>query len=95
MAHIIKKRSGKRQVFKKDKLIKSIEKSAKDAKLSTKAMEELIENIAHPVAEWVRSKKEVHATNLRRSILGRLERRKKSVSNSWKKYDKSKKNNLF
>lgn len=95
MAHVIKKRSGKKQAFRKAKVVKAIEKSAKDARLSQKAMEELIEHVAHPVAEWVKTKKEVHATNLRRSILGRLGRRKKSVAKAWKAYDKSRKNQLF
>ncbi len=90
MATVIK-RDGKRQAFSPMKVKNSILKAAKDARISPMRANELVSNIVQPVSNLVRAKNIIKATDIRRSILGRLDRQLKAVSNSWRKHEKKSK----
>ena len=59
--------------------------------MSPKKVKELVKEVTDPVISLAKTKRVVKTTNLRRSILGRLDRRAKSVSNAWRRFDKRKK----
>jgi len=90
VSHVLKK-SGKKQAFSAAKLRKSIEKSAKDAKLKATQTKKLIKEVVDPLVKILKKKKVVRASALRKAMLGRIERRAKAVANAWKKFDKKKK----
>lgn len=83
------KRDGKRQSFNASKLRKSIEKAAKEAGMSAGKRKELIKEISEPVIKLYKNRS-VKAVALRRSILGRLDRKAKSVSKAWRRHDRKK-----
>ena len=87
---VLKKGNKRKQRFMPIKIRRSIEKAAKDAKVPAKKIEQLVLDVAEPVIALARKKNVVKTTDLRRSILGRLDRRIKKVSKSWKKFDQKK-----
>ena len=89
MVHVIKKR-GRKQAFSSAKIRNAVLKSAKDAKLSPAKVKQLVKDVADPVISLAKGKRRVKAADLRRSLLGRLDRRAKSVSNAWRRFDKKK-----
>ena len=90
MGKVVKKGGKKGQAFSPAKVRKSIQKSAKDAKLSKAKTDALLKEVADPVISQYK-KKRVKSSDLRRSILGRLDRKSKKVASAWKKYDRKKK----
>jgi len=87
MAFVIKKNK-KRQTFTPAKIRRSIERAAREAKVSPKKIKKLMAEVADPLIKLVKRKRTVRASYLRKSILGRLDRRLKKVSNAWKKFDR-------
>ena len=89
MVKVLKKRK-KKQTFSPAKLKRSIEKAAREAKSSQAKIKKLIEEVANPVIALTKKKRVIKTTDIRRLLLGRLERRARSVSNAWRKYEKKK-----
>jgi transcriptional repressor NrdR len=85
------KRGGKQQSFMPVKIRKSVERAAKDARLAPKRIKELVEEVAEPVIALARQKRVIKAVQLRKSLLGRLERRVKSAARAWRVYERKKK----
>lgn len=85
------KKSGKKQKFSKAKLMKSIQDAAKEAGLSPAKRKVLAKEVVDSFVEAAKKKKVMKAVEIRRSVLGRLDRRAKSVSKAWRRYDKKKK----
>ena len=48
----------------------------------------LVSEVAEPVILLSKKKRLVKATDLRRSILGRLDRRSKATANAWRRFDR-------
>ena len=90
MGTVVKK-GGKKQAFSAAKIRRSVEKAAKDVKMAPAKVKELVKNVADPVIALYKKKRTVKVSALRRSILGRLDRRAKKVSAAWRRYDKKKK----
>jgi len=90
MGKVVKK-GGKKQSFLPRKIRISVERAAKEAKLAPKKVREVLEEVAEPVIALYKKKKLVKATELRRSLLGRLDRKAKKVSAAWRRYDRKKK----
>jgi len=89
MTTVIKK-GGKRQAFSSAKIRKGVMLAAKEAKLSSSKVKVLIKEVAEPVIALAKKKRVVRASSLRKSILGRLDRRAKVVSRAWRNFDKKK-----
>lgn len=85
------KRDGKKQAFNSTKIRDSIRLSAKEAGLSSARIKMLMEEVAEPFIDWVKKKRVIKAIDIRRALLGRLERKSKSVVKSWKRFEKDKK----
>ena len=85
------KRSGRRQMFSPAKIRGSISGAARGARVAPMRTRELVRDIAQPVSNLVRRKKVMKVTEIRKSILGRLDRQLKAVSDAWRRYEKNKK----
>jgi len=84
MVQIIK-RGGKRQKFMPEKIKTSIKKAAVKARISPAKTRELVNDVGNSVIDLIKKRKLVKTVDIRRSILGRLNRRMKSVASAWKK----------
>ena len=87
MATIIKK-SGKKEKFIPAKVKKSVEKASKEAKITPVKIREISKEITDSISNLVKRKKIMRASELRKAVLGRLERRAKKAAAAWRKYDK-------
>ncbi|MCK4647658.1 hypothetical protein KAT24_01880 [Candidatus Pacearchaeota archaeon] len=90
MTQVIK-RGGRRQKFIPAKIKNSIKNAAKAARISPAKTRELVNEVGGAVIEFAQKKKLVKTIDLRKSILGRINRRIKSVASAWKKSEKRKK----
>ena len=84
---IVIKRDGKKQKFNAGKIERGIQKAAHDAGVSASRAKELIHDVADSVVNKYKDKK-TKASYLRRIILRRLDRKSRSVSSAWRRFDK-------
>tara|TARA_Y100000310_G_scaffold13087_1_gene13411 strand:+ start:1329 stop:1601 length:273 start_codon:yes stop_codon:yes gene_type:complete len=84
----ILKRSGRKQNFSLAKLQKAIDRAAKDAKMPVAKRKELCKEIAEGIKGSLRRKRSISAVDLRRRVLGRLDRRSIATSKAWRKFDR-------
>ena len=82
------KRSGRRQAFSATKIRRSVQRAAREARISTARTRELMRDVSDVVVKRYKGRKTVKTTDLRRAILGRLDRRVKYVSAVWRRYDR-------
>ncbi len=90
MGQVIK-RSGKKQAFSAAKIRKSIGGTAKKAGFSPAKTRELVQDVGDGVIKLYKGKKLVRTSAIRKSILGRVDRRVKSVGRAWRVGEKKKK----
>jgi len=90
MGQVIK-RGGKRQQFMPVKVRRSIKKAAEEARVPPAKVRELVKEVGEAVIDFYKKKRVVKSADLRRSILGRLERRVKRAAAAWRRYEKKKK----
>lgn len=91
MTTVIKKGGERRQAFSPAKIKNAINAAAKEAGLSSAKREELIKEVANPAIEFFKKKRLVKTTEIRRSILRRLEIRSKATASAWKRFKKKRK----
>ncbi len=89
MANVIKK-GGKRQAFNATKIKRAVERALKEAKVPAAKARELMHDVADAVIAMYKNKA-VRTSALRKSILRRLDRRAKSVSAVWRRFERRKK----
>jgi transcriptional regulator NrdR family protein len=89
MGQVIK-RGGGRQKFMPEKIRKSIRKAATAGRISQAKTRDLVNDVGNSVIDLFQKKKLVKTIDLRKSILGRINRRVKSVGSAWKKSEKKK-----
>lgn len=90
MTHVIKRGGKGKQAFSPSKIRNSIKGAAKEAGFSPTKIEGLVKDVGNEVIDFFGKKRVVKSVDIRRSILGRLERRTKSVASAWKKFEKRK-----
>jgi transcriptional regulator NrdR family protein len=90
MTQVIKRGGKKRESFNPSKIKGAIKRSAKEAGFSASRVEEVVKNVGNGVIDFFGKKKVVKAVDIRKSILGRLERTAKKAAQSWKKFEKRK-----
>ena len=84
---VVIKRDGRKQNFSPAKVKKAVTLACKDAGLSASRTKELIISVADPVIEMYKNKR-VRSVDLRRSVLRRLDRKARSASSAWRRYEK-------
>jgi len=87
MVEVIK-RSGKRQRFSKARVQRAVEISAKEARVAPAKRRAMANEIADSVAQSLKGKRSVRAADLRRRVLGRLERRSRAAAKAWRRHDR-------
>jgi transcriptional regulator NrdR family protein len=90
MTHVIKRGGKRKQPFNPAKIKGAIKGAAKEAGFSPTKVEELVKEVGNEVIAFFGKKKVVKAVDIRRSIIGRLERKSKKVASEWKKFEKRK-----
>jgi transcriptional regulator NrdR family protein len=90
MTQVIKRGGKKREAFNPSKVKGAIKKAAKDAGFSASKVEDVVKEVGNGVIGFFGKKKVVKAIDIRKSILGRLERNAKKAAQSWKKFEKRK-----
>ena len=88
---IVIKKGGKRQAFAGSKVRSAVVKAAKDVRLSPAKIKKLVKEVAEPVIAFYKKKRLVKSTDIRRALLGRLDRKAKAVSASWRRHQNRKK----
>ncbi len=87
MVNVIK-RGGKKQGFSPAKIRHSVEYAAKDAGLKAGNIKKLVAEVAEPVIAWAKTKRMVRVSAIRKAVLGRLDRKAKSVAHAWRRFKK-------
>ena len=90
MTQVIKKGGKKKQAFSPSKIKSAIQRSAKEAGFSPSKTEALVKEVGNGVIDFFGKKRVVKSTDIRRSILRRLERRAKAVVSKWKSFERKK-----
>ncbi len=86
---IVFKKDGKKEVFNSDKIVKSIERAVKDAKL---APARFLKEVAKPTIEYFKKKEIVKTADIRKFILEKFAKTSKSAVKTWKMHEKEKNN---
>jgi transcriptional regulator NrdR family protein len=90
MTQVIKRGGKRRQAFSPSKIKGAIRNAAKDAGLSSLKVQSVVSEVGDGVVSFFGKKKIVKSTDIRRSILRRLERRAKAVASKWKSFERKK-----
>ncbi len=90
MTTVIKRGGQRRQAFSPSKIKNAIKGAAKEAGFSPAKIEETVKEVGNAVIGIFGKKKLVKTVDIRRSILGRLERRSKAMASAWKRFERKK-----
>ena len=91
--HMVKvvKKGGKKEAFVPKKIRTSVQMAAKEAGMAPRQIGDLIEDVAEPVIKLYSKRRVVKTADLRRSLLGRLDRKAKKVSAAWRRHERKRK----
>ena len=89
MGQVIK-RGGRKQAFSAAKIRKSIQKTARRSKLSPAKTKQIVKEVGDAVIKAYKGKRLIKSTAIRRSILGRLQRKSRAAASVWRNYKKKK-----
>lgn len=89
MGQVIK-RGGRKQAFNAAKIKKSIHGAAKKAGFSPAKQRALVKEVGDAVIDLYKKKRVVPTSVIRKSVLGRIDRRVKSVGRAWRVVEKKK-----
>ena len=87
MTNVIKRR-GNIEAFSPDKIKRSIQKAALDAKYSLKDKEELIDEVSEHVIEKYKGESEVKTEVIREDILREMMVSSPEICEAWRKFDR-------
>ncbi len=87
MVKVIKRR-GRIVAFSAAKIKRGVYNSAKDAKLPVSVRKKLVRKVAMPVIRFVRKRKLIRTSAIRKSILSKLGRQSKAAAQAWRKYER-------
>jgi transcriptional regulator NrdR family protein len=90
MTHVIKRGGKRKQPFSPSKIKSAIKGAAKEAGFSPKKVEDTIKEVGNEVIDFFGKKRVVKSIDIRKSILGRLQRRSKAAATAWRRFEKRK-----
>ena len=90
MTTVIKRGGQRKQAFSPSKIKNAIRGTAKEIGFSPKKIEDTVREVGNEVIDFFSKKRVVKAVDIRKSILGRLERRSKAMASAWKKFERKK-----
>lgn len=80
------KSDGRKEVFEAKKVIRSITRAAKDAKLSPEEINSVVNEVSNKVIQYAESKDKVLSSDIRNRILADLDLNDPLVSAEWRKF---------
>ncbi len=89
MTEVIK-RDGRREAFSADKLRRSIEAAAKEARLPAARVGEVVDSVASVAMAMAQKETEIRTSVIRQTVLGELDRMEPAVSEAWRNFDRAK-----
>ena len=87
MVNVIK-RNGRRQKFSKAKLASSIEKAARESGMNAIRARDICDRMSADIAKRIRDRDEIRSSDLRRRVLGRLDRSAKRIAACWRRHER-------
>jgi transcriptional regulator NrdR family protein len=84
---MVVKRDRSKEMFDEEKLRRSIESAAREAKLPEKKVKHLVDEVSEPVIGSMRSAKLVRTAAIREDILNKLDATEPDVSRAWRDFD--------
>ncbi len=90
MTTVIKRGGQRKQSFSPSKIKSSIKGAVKEAGFSSKKVEETVKDVGNEVIGFFGKKRVVKSVDIRKSILGRLQRRSKAAASAWKRFERKK-----
>jgi transcriptional regulator NrdR family protein len=90
MTQVIKRGGKKKQAFSPSKIKDAIKGAAREAGFSPSKTQALVEEVGNGVIDFFKKKKVVKSIDIRRSILGRLDRISKKAVSKWKSFERKK-----
>ncbi|RJQ28355.1 hypothetical protein C4571_03835 [Candidatus Parcubacteria bacterium] len=88
MAKIIQKRGGRKEAFKKSKLVGSIGKALRDAHISGSRKKRVLGKVSRAVLKFARSRKTLRASDLGKKVVNQLRRVEPAAARAWLAYDR-------
>jgi transcriptional regulator NrdR family protein len=90
MTSVIKRGGKRRQAFSPSKIKGAIKGAAREAGFSPSKTQAMVEEVGNGVISFFGKKRVVKSTDIRKSILRRLERRAKAVASKWRSFERKK-----
>jgi transcriptional regulator NrdR family protein len=90
MTNVIKRGGKRKQPFSPSKIKSAIKGAVKEAGFSPSKVEETVKEVGNEVIDVFGKKRVVKSVDIRKSILGRLQRRSKAAAVAWKRFEKRK-----
>ena len=84
------KTNGSREPFNEEKVRRSIEAAAREAKIAEERTRELAEQISRLIREMAEEGNEIETRAIRERILNELDATEPAVSEAWRAFDKTK-----
>ena len=88
MAKHVIKRGEKKEIFRAEKLKRSIRGAAKDAHLSPARTKMVVGKVSRPILKFAATQKAVRSAVLKKKILWHLARVEPAAAKAWRKYDR-------
>ena len=85
--HVVK-RGGKREVFRAEKLKRSIRGACKDVHIAGTRAKRVVAKVAGPVLRFVSKRKTVRASDLRKKVLAGLRKAEPKAAKAWLAHEK-------
>ena len=86
MAITVIKSNGQKVPFNAKKIIGSITRAAKDAKLSPEEINHIVDEVSNQVIQFVEAKDKILSSEIRDEILAALDRLAPAVSAAWRQF---------
>lgn len=87
MVNVVK-RNGRKQRFSRAKLAKSIEKAARESGMNAARAGDVCDSMSADIAKRIKDRDQIKSTDLRRRVLGRLDRKAKRVAACWRRHER-------
>jgi transcriptional regulator NrdR family protein len=82
------KRDGSRQAFSEQKVRKSVEAAAREAKIPDTRIKQVVADASREPLDMPKGKKPIETKTIREKILVRLDTTEPSVSEAWRAFDR-------
>jgi len=90
MTEVIKK-NGEKQEFDPEKIKRSVEKAAREVRLSDERLKDIIVKVAQPVIVKIRDQDTIKTEDIRKEVIETVRQEAPEVAEAWKDFEQNKK----